>query len=58
MCDLTSRELEQTTHYTSDQQIMPHLSLLSPFEKSLSLYQSRLMMFAKKKYSKIQILNK
>jgi hypothetical protein len=33
----------------SDQQIMSHLSL---FEKSLSLYQSRLMMFSKKKIFK------
>jgi hypothetical protein len=32
-----------------DQQTMSHLSLFSLFEKSLSVYQSRLMMFSKKK---------
>jgi hypothetical protein len=40
---------------SSDQQIMSHLSL---FEKSLSLYQSMLMLCSTQKYSKIQILNK
>jgi hypothetical protein len=33
---------------------MSHLSLLSLFEKSLSLYQSRLMIFSRKKYSNIE----
>jgi hypothetical protein len=40
-------------HY-SDQQIMCHLSL---FEKSLSLYQSRLMMFKKKHVQKCKYWN-
>jgi hypothetical protein len=43
----------------SDHQIMWHLSLLSLFEKSLSLYQSMIYHDVfEKKISKIQILNK
>jgi hypothetical protein len=44
--------------YIRDQQIMSHLSLFEKKHVSMSLYQSRLRMFSKKKYSEIQILNK